>query len=176
MACLRFAVWIVKLFLIGQRRRGSGLRQRRIRCSQTRAASQNRTRAMTARPSRGRTPRLPALPASTPTTQPHAEGARVAPHPARCVSCESWADAEAKFSSINPNDTCGGGRVLACASRFGRRGGSGRPRRRMVPAGRVRRLDIPAAPGSPCTAPLRARGRPGPRRTKGRDRAADTEG
>ena len=62
---------------------------------------------MTARPSRGRTPRLPALPASMPTTQPHAEGARVAPHAARCVSCESWADAEANSSSINTNDTCG---------------------------------------------------------------------
>jgi len=83
---------------------------------------------------------------------------------------------EANSSSINTNDTCGGGRVVACASRFGPGGGSGRPRRRMVPAGRVRRPDTPAAPGSPCTAPLRARGRPGPRRTKGRDRASDTEG
>ena len=83
---------------------------------------------------------------------------------------------EANCSSINTNDTCGGGRVVACALRFGPGGGFGRPRRRMVPAGRARRPDIPAAPGSPYTAPLRARGRLGPRRTKGRDRASDTEG
>ena len=176
MACLRFAVCIVKLFLIGQRRRGSGLRQRRIRCSQNAHGEPESDTSDDGPPVKGPHPALARI-ARVYADDPAARrGGRVAPHAARCVSCESWADAEANFSSINPNDTCGGGRVLACASRFGRRGGSGRPRRRMVPAGRVRRLDIPAAPGSPCTAPLRARGRLGPRRTKGRDRAADTEG
>jgi len=143
----------------------------------TRAASQNRTRAMT-RPSTGRTPRLPALPACPRLRRRRGR----TPRGPRRTSSRALRELrvvgrpEANSSSINTNDTCGAGRVVACALRFGPGGGFGRPRRRMVPAGRARRPDIPAAPGSPYTAPLRARGRLGPRRTKGRDRASDTEG
>jgi len=130
------------------------------------------------RPSRGRTPRLLALPACPRLRRRPGR----TPRGLRRTSSRALRELrvvgrpEANCSSINTNDTCGGGRVVACALRFGPGGGSGRPRRRMVPAGRARRPDIPAAPGSPCTAPLRARGRLGPRRTKGRDRASDTEG